>query len=358
MSNSNIRIRWNDQTHLIPYYQIQQMTFKDLVKQIKDAFKDIPLLLYDLLLEEEGQHILHDDQSLRQAMDKTKKKVEHDISDIILIPKHDGRSTLQNNRHIPVIKPMVLRWDDDNNRQNYQSSLYQLKRRHISSTIDDQDDYDHYNGGGRCLRKDSGVLLDEPVKKKPRVLESIERSFSASPCMNAIYPQEKCHRPSTAPSSPINIRLPALSSITSPPPLHLQLAPLQPSPQRQQYLVSLPSLSSPRFTPPCTNQLSGQFVCEQVVGPGRICGQTFRRSYDLSRHQTVHSKNRPFYYCHQCGKRFTRMDALRRHERVQGHSTSHRQQHQQQQHQQHQTWTPYQSPSTTPSIIHSRQARV
>ncbi|KAI8981709.1 hypothetical protein BDF20DRAFT_834399 [Mycotypha africana] len=63
------------------------------------------------------------------------------------------------------------------------------------------------------------------------------------------------------------------------------------------------------------------FICDHVVDSktGERCSQSFRRSYDLSRHQTIHLKNRPFCLCHFCGKKFTRLDALRRHERIQGH---------------------------------------
>jgi hypothetical protein len=65
-----------------------------------------------------------------------------------------------------------------------------------------------------------------------------------------------------------------------------------------------------------------QFICQHVIdaATGKTCCQAFRRSYDLSRHQTIHLKNRPLCYCHDCGKKFTRLDALRRHERVQGHN--------------------------------------
>ncbi|OBZ89017.1 hypothetical protein A0J61_02925 [Choanephora cucurbitarum] len=90
---------------------------------------------------------------------------------------------------------------------------------------------------------------------------------------------------------------------------------------------TLPTLSSlPIYLAPIRKRtrasISGVFLCEHTLGPNQICGQTFRRSYDLSRHQTIHLENRPFCYCHQCGKKFTRMDALRRHERVQGHLVS------------------------------------
>ncbi|KAI9365756.1 hypothetical protein BD770DRAFT_406124 [Pilaira anomala] len=67
-----------------------------------------------------------------------------------------------------------------------------------------------------------------------------------------------------------------------------------------------------------------QFICEHVIDTltGKTCCQAFRRSYDLSRHQTIHLENRPLCYCHECGKKFTRLDALRRHERIQGHTNN------------------------------------
>lgn len=180
-------------------------------------------------------------------------------------------------------------------------------------------------------RKDSGVAWspedddDPPLKKKQRTVLPARASIvhsrklpeprpcypptttTRSPKIHPLDPQQLMP-PIQSTSSPAHtsITLPALSSIIRPEPLlPLMICPPLLTGRRHQQRAAA----------------GGQFVCEKLI-EGRMCGQTFRRSYDLSRHQTIHLKNRPYCYCSECGKKFTRMDALRRHERVQGHHSS------------------------------------
>ncbi|KAL0093895.1 hypothetical protein F4703DRAFT_1295175 [Phycomyces blakesleeanus] len=217
-------------------------------------------------------------------------------------------------------------------------------------------------------RKDSGISLDEPVHKKQRLMSTPSRKLPelSSPLIPhhsssfiehkspMIHPLDIRRTSLSPPSPPLHacvrgmspnpspaIVLPAISFITSvSEPLDLQLAPIHhsrshdPALSPARYPLSPPtSVSSPvslapllpintdRQTVQSTNTSLGQFVCDRVIDlvTGRTCNQAFRRSYDLTRHQTTHLQDRPYRHCEQCGKKFTRLDALRRHERVQGH---------------------------------------
>lgn len=328
----------------------------------------------------------------------------------IVFPSLSSKSSSE----VPVIKPTVLRWTPANlpelRRPSSQSPLFAAVNAAAAAsspkTQDCGDDMD-LDDEETYARKDSGVCFDEPIKKKQRVMSADQTLRSRKlPDLHSTSPQSTSssyffearsppvihpldlRRSSTAPPSPPHsntlIKLPAITSLTSIPNSTTQLAPIHPhhdqhqKPTQRTSSMSSASSSfpSPTSTVSSTTQqqseqankrrhsskdrvarIPGQFLCEHVidVASGRICGQTFRRSYDLSRHQTIHLKDRPFCFCAQCGKKFTRMDALRRHERVQGHTANKRYHHH---HHRHSTTSITTSTHTNLDRPHPQRARV
>ncbi|CEP14758.1 hypothetical protein [Parasitella parasitica] len=163
-------------------------------------------------------------------------------------------------------------------------------------------------------RKDSGISFEQDLVKfnticYKRKLPTLSSIITAPPI-----------QPSPATNSN---KLPSLSYVLDSP----QLAPIHMPPLSPVSASAFPFSSSTATTTYTYKKRTRggsvphqtQFICEYVDSTGKACCQTFRRSYDLSRHQSIHLKNRPLCYCRTCGKKFTRLDALRRHERIQGH---------------------------------------
>ncbi|KAL0144700.1 C2H2-type zinc finger transcription factor [Mucor lusitanicus] len=165
------------------------------------------------------------------------------------------------------------------------------------------------------MRKDSGIFFEQDLVKFNTAYSNNKRKL---PTLSNIITSPPIHwSPAVS-----NQKLPSLAYLLDSP----QLAPIQMAPLSPVSASASPYTAANTSTMTYKKRARGgsvphqtQFICEHVDSNGKACCQAFRRSYDLSRHQSIHMKNRPLCYCRACGKKFTRLDALRRHERIQGH---------------------------------------
>ncbi|KAL9544180.1 hypothetical protein MBANPS3_007758 [Mucor bainieri] len=176
------------------------------------------------------------------------------------------------------------------------------------------------------MRKDSGISFEQDLIK----FNTTYSNRRKLPTLSNIITSPPIHWSPAA----SNHKLPSLSYLLDSPQLApIHMPPLSPVSASASPYSSHPAAAAAATTTTTTTSTviykkrtrggsvphQTQFICEHVDSNGKACCQAFRRSYDLSRHQSIHMKNRPLCYCRACGKKFTRLDALRRHERIQGH---------------------------------------
>ncbi|KAI7900331.1 uncharacterized protein BX663DRAFT_518293 [Cokeromyces recurvatus] len=351
----------------------KEPTFNDLMKYIQRTISMNVNLNNCHFATVDTNIILSDDYSFKNALkcsilnrkrleivlyNNNSKKIS--LSSTLVTSTHHTHSEIKVD-NAPVIKPTAYKWMPDSLSLNTivnTDSLHQMS--YVRRSHNKQNFY-HENLDGP-LRKKQRVLLNHPHSRKlPEPYSIASKSLLSFRNNNNIILDHNNNSPhpleirpkgqsiatdsttlpyiSSAFSSSPTPTLPAISSLTVRNEDFFlgfqQLAPIIHHEEEEEGMKGKLNKKRIRASVASTNhthnvQQTAIYQCDHIAESGKVCGQTFRRSYDLSRHQTIHLKNRPFCYCDKCGKKFTRMDALRRHERVQGHyssSAQHQKQH-------------------------------